>query len=229
METDETVYEILLNINLNDLQLFCRSNKNINQLCHTKYFIENKFNMLPFNIYRPIKHTLNNLLYVNYLYNVANKLINYMINERNVIFYNMPIKTIQDLKLISPIVTNRILDKMIEVDEEHEFYGVFEGNIFLQYNEKTIDGETVPTYDGKFYLSYWIYTPNDNLEAIDLSIEQTVEYLVNIFLNNKKYTLIESRYYQKLNNVQELEYFIDTRFIKLSSKRRVIPHYSYYI
>jgi hypothetical protein len=73
-----------------------------------------------------------------------------------------------------------------------------------------------------------IYVPDEVEQAIGLTINQTIEYLVNVFLNDKRYMLMFNRGV-KFNSVKELEYFIDRRFIKLSSKNRVKPRYSYYM
>jgi hypothetical protein len=229
MQYEETLYEILVNTNLNDLQSLCHSDKKIRQLCHNKYFIDYKFNNLGFNIYRPIKHTFNNLLYIGHLINVAYKLINFMVNHSSIIFYNNPNDNIKDLEKVSPAIVDRILNQLENVDETNQFYGVFEGSLLFEYNHKTINGTTIPTNDQKFYLSYWIYTPNDMQEAIDLTIDDTVEYLVNIFLNDKHYALINHQYKKYFDNVKELEHFLDIQFIKLSPKRRVKQHYSYYL
>lgn len=228
MQFDETLYEILLNTDINDLQSFCQSNNKINKLCYTKHFIEEKFNMLPFNIYRPIQHTFNNLLYINYLAHVAYKLIKFMMNEQDIVFYNNPNANINDLNIVSPVIVDRILNQvnqLVEVNEKGRFYGEFEGSIFLEYNSKTIAGEPIPTNDQKFYLNYCIYTPQAVDEAIGLSINQTIEYLVNVFLNNKKYSLYVGKSVTRFNTVEELEYFIDMRFIKVAPKRSVLPNY----
>lgn len=231
MESNDTLYEILLNTDLNDLESLCQSNKQFRKVCQDKYFINQRFQRLGFNIYRPIRYTFNNLLYINRLINIAHKLIKFMISNDRVTFYNRPNKTIQDLEKISPVIAQRIVNQLKDVDKTSEWYGFFEGNLFLQYNHKGNDA--IKTYDLKFYLSYAIYAPDMVEDAIDLSIDDTIEYLVNVFLNDKIYILVNSQnnhYYQgKFKHVYELEKFLDTRFIKLSPKKRNIPRYSKYI
>jgi hypothetical protein len=139
MENDVIIVEILLNTNMNDLQSLCQTNDHTKKICHSQFFLHKKFDMLPFNIYRPILKTFNNLLYINYLHNVASKLINFMINYDNIVFYNNPNDTIEQLGIVSPVIVNRILNQVkqfTEVDKSNIFYGQFEGSIFLQYNKK---------------------------------------------------------------------------------------------
>ncbi len=215
MQIEETLYKILLHTNINDLELVCQSNKQINSICNNPYFLQQKFKTLPFTIYKLMDQTLPNLLYINYLINVAYKLINLMIN---VIFLSK-YDNIKELENTSPFIANKIMTqvyKLIKPDKNDQWFGLFEGLQYITYNVKDIEGVIDVTNDQKFYLNYWIYTPDSIVNAIDLSLSEMIEYLINIFLNHSftAIGILQGRYV-KINSVKKLEKFIDTKFIKL--------------
>ncbi len=81
MDIDEITITILYHVDLDSLQSLCESNKNINQLCHSTYFLKQRYNQLPINIYKHIDHTLYNLFYINHLMHIAHRLIEYLIKN----------------------------------------------------------------------------------------------------------------------------------------------------
>ncbi len=81
MDIDEITITILYHVDLDSLQSLCESNKNINQLCHSTYFLNQRFNQLPINIDKHVDHTLYNLFYINHLIPIAHRLIEYLIKN----------------------------------------------------------------------------------------------------------------------------------------------------
>ncbi len=206
METDETVFQILLHTNMDDLKLLCQANKRINKICHNPYFIKKKLTTLP-TIHTPIDLTLFNLFHINRLTHLAYQLIDYFkTNPWAVLNYSQ--NNIKELAKVNPLATNKILSQVYKTqhDKTSKYFGEFEGRLIITYNQKYLkDQWVVTTNDNQFYISYWIYTPDDLEEVISLTENEMMAYLVNLFLHYKNIGIINGKLAKKFKTVNELE------------------------
>ncbi|HSW76929.1 MAG TPA: hypothetical protein VLG50_07775 [Candidatus Saccharimonadales bacterium] len=202
--TNDIIYETLLNTDIQDLYPMCQINKQYSNICHSKQFLITKFNQLHIKIYKNIKLTLNNLIFIDRLIQLAYHVVEF-IKQSNKLFYYGIINTISDMSKISPLISNKIMDKLknekeMNINKNDKLYGRFEANTYIEFNNH------------QMYLEFWMYTPDDYRSSIILTDLETVEFLVNLFLDEHR------TYYRKIP-LNKLQFFINA-----SMKAKMIIH-----
>jgi hypothetical protein len=197
MEHD-TMYNILLQVDLEDLHILCNIDQSTKKICANNHFIKERFENIPYKIYNPIKHTLNNLYYIGYLISFAKQVMNFMAEENKLVFSFMDdlyddernINKFQDSLPDLYDYTDNIINHLPmykqyitvihntdninrKLDKEDEGFGNFEF-----FNLLCVDDE------------YFIYTGIYLPFYVELKIpitEKMMDLLINIFLNFPQY------------------------------------------
>jgi hypothetical protein len=215
----DMMYNVLLQADIDDMLNLCNINNTSQKICHDRHFLNQKFDLLPFKIYKPISHTFNNLLMINQLVKLAIKLINFMKHTDGIQldFLNLDGEDkdyIIDIKKFSPSLYNKIITISNDL--------TYEGINFINVPLNTKPNLTHPSYgrveffhfmykNGKYDNYMGIRLPhgvdltipvNNGLSApvvngisasvgngLSASKQELIGYLVNIFLNYKEFRI----------------------------------------
>jgi hypothetical protein len=198
MEHD-TMYNILLQVDLEDLHKLCQIDQSTKKICSNNHFIKERFENIPYKIYNPMEMTLSNLYNIGYLITFAKQVMNFMAEENKLGFIfignlyddEKNIKKFQDSLPDLYDYTDNIINHLpiykqyIELihtpnnvnrklDKEDEDFGRFDF-----FNLICVDGE------------YFIYTGINLPFYVELKIPITkkkmMEFLINIFLDFPQY------------------------------------------
>ncbi len=201
-QNDDMLYNVLLQADLDDISNLCYMNNKSEQICHNQHFLNNKFDLLPFNIYKPIAYNFNNLLYINWLVKLSIKLIYFMkhVDGIRIDWLNLRGEDkdyIIEIKKFSP----SLYDKLIAISNDLTYPHIDWINVPL--NTKPVLNDPWYGHIEFFYLMYkdgqfWTYIGSHWPHAIDLKVPiqeyELIEYLVNVFLNYEEFHISRDEY-----------------------------------
>ena len=235
MKIDETIVNILIHADYRNVDTLCQTNKQFNMICHNQYFIDARFNNLPFILYRPIKHTYNNIIYVHHLIDIAYKIMDFIKNNKDVDEFYLDairryrkISNIHDLSNIHPYIADNITEVIhqlslkyyhIEPNTDNVFNGEFERRLSITYN-KMLDRDAgmYEVMTNQFYLNFIVSTGDNSItSSIVLTDGEMIEFLVNVFMYSRNFEFLLDRNIYKshgsfrkiFHNAQDIENFID--------------------
>ena len=190
-ENNDMLYNVLLQADLNDMINLCYINNTSEKICHDRYFLKNKFDLLPFNIYKPLLYTFNNLLYVNDLVKLSIKLIDFMkqIDGIRVDFLNLRGKDedyINIIKKFNPSLYNKLIsisNDLTSVDLNFIYAPLTTQPILNDPNYGHIEFFSLMYKDGQFSSYIGVNFPHFIEVIIPINEDELIEYIVNVFLN----------------------------------------------
>ena len=206
------LYNVLLQADLDDTLILCDLSDTSRKICHNQHWLNQKFDTLPFHLYKPIKHTFNNLVYIYDLVNLSTKLMNFMSKIDGIQFYFMKDgENIEDIK--NPSLYNQLI--MLSQHLNHPYINYVNVPLDTQPDITdeyygAIDYLSLMYKNGQFSIFTGIGWPHFLEFNIPIPQKELIEYFVNIFLNDHSFTIgrYGSTNAYPINNMNELEQFI---------------------
>lgn len=191
----DILFNILLHIDVDNLYAFYHLNTTTKQICHDPYFLNSKFNQLPFKINKDIVYNLFNLLYINQLIKLAIHLKRWMETMNGIrfdFFINGDFLNLNNINNISPSLYHNII--FLTENLNHSYITFIRVSTNTKPNVENnryghIEFMSLMFKDGYFSLYFGIHLPHYVEINLPLPNQDIINYMVNIFLYATKYVI----------------------------------------